>query len=231
MARSHRIPRTGLAAALLLSSVWGAAPSVTFATFATFAPTAHAQTQPAPRAQAAPLLSPPIVLSSPLGTPPAGAVSAAAGSPAAAASPGIAGVLGGSGAGVHSPNSPFAPLPPRTDVVPWSVLTDISTRTVNRRLLPNFKDAQTALNGQTQRIQGFMVPLEPGERQRHFLLTSVPLTCSFCTPGGPESMVEVRTRTPVRYVMEPVVVEGRFSVLPDDPFGLYYRLSEAVGVK
>lgn len=192
-------------------------------------PAVHAQSASQPPVQ----LSPPIVLSSPLGVPPAGAGKPSDGSSPFGAPPSanVPGAFGGSGAGIHSPNSPFAPLPQRSDVVPWSVLTDISTRTVNRRLLPNFKDAQIALNGQTQRIQGFMVPLEPGERQRHFLLTSVPMTCSFCTPGGPESMVEVRTKTPVRYVMEPVVVEGRFAVLPDDPYGLYYRLSEAVGVK
>jgi hypothetical protein len=76
-----------------------------------------------------------------------------------------------------------------------------------------------------------MMPLEPGERQRHFLLSSVPLSCSFCVPGGPESMVEVKTRTPVKYSLEPVVVEGKFAVLADDPYGLYYRITEAVAVK
>jgi len=50
-------------------------------------------------------------------------------------------------------------------------------------------------------------------------------------PGGPESMVEVKTRTPVRYSMEPVVVEGRLLVLADDPYGLYYRMTDAVPVK
>ena len=76
-----------------------------------------------------------------------------------------------------------------------------------------------------------MMPLEPGEKQKHFLLSSVPMTCSFCTPGGPESMVKVKTKTPVKYSMEPVVVEGRFAVLNDDPYGLYYRVTDAVGVK
>jgi hypothetical protein len=76
-----------------------------------------------------------------------------------------------------------------------------------------------------------MMPLEPGEKQSHFLLSSVPMTCSFCVPGGPESMVEVKTRTPVRYSMEPVVVEGRLLVLADDPYGLYYRMTDAVPVK
>ena len=152
------------------------------------------------------------VLSSPLGTPPAGTSS-------------------GSGAGTHGAGSSFAPLQARNDVIPWSVLTDVKTRTEKNRILPVFNTSQTALNQKTQRIQGFMMPLEPGTSQRHFLLSSVPLTCSFCTVGGPESMVEVRTKTPVKYGMEPVVVEGKFTVLNDDSYGLYYRMTDATSVK
>ena len=137
----------------------------------------------------------------------------------------------GSGAGVHGANSPFAPLEPRADVVPWSVLTDVKTKTVKNRILPVFGPGQLALHQKSQRIQGFMMPLDPGEKQRHFLISSVPLTCAFCLPGGPESMVEVTTKTPVRYSMEPVVVEGKFAVLADDPYGMYYRMTEAVAVK
>lgn len=137
----------------------------------------------------------------------------------------------GSGPGVHSANSPFAPLPQRTDVLPWTVLTDVKTKPVKNRLLPNFPPDVQALNDKTQRIQGFMMPLDPGEKQTHFLLTSVPLTCSFCTPGGPESMVEVKTQTPVKYTLEPVVVEGKLAVLADDPYGLYYRIVNGAAVK
>ncbi len=152
-------------------------------------------------------------LSSPIGTPPVGAAPA------------------GSGAGVHGAGSPFAPLESRADVIPWSVLTDVKTKTEKNRVLPVFSVSQTSLHQKTQRIQGFMMPLEPGTSQRHFLLSSVPLTCSFCSAGGPESMVEVRTKTPVKYGMEPVVVEGKFSVLNDDSYGLYYRMTDATSVK
>jgi hypothetical protein len=137
----------------------------------------------------------------------------------------------GTGPGVHSPNSPFPPLPERSDVVAWSVLSGVKTRAQNNRLLPAFEKPQLALHEKTQRIQGFMMPLEPGEKHSHFLLSSVPLTCAFCVPGGPESMVEVKTRTPVKYTLDPVTVEGRFAVLSDDPYGLYYRVTDAVGVK
>ncbi|MFM2049981.1 MAG: hypothetical protein RL682_472 [Pseudomonadota bacterium] len=146
-------------------------------------------------------------------------------------SPVVGGVPAGTGAGVHSPNSPFAPLQDRADVLPWSVLTSVKTKAVNNRLRPVFPSDVQALNSKSQRIQGFMMPLEPGEKQKHFLLSSVPLTCSFCTPGGPESMVEVKTKTPVKYSLEAVVVEGQFAVLQDDPYGLYYRVTDAVPVK
>ncbi len=169
---------------------------------------------------------PAVQLSSPI-APGSGSSKAASGTSTSSA----LGVPQGQGAGVHSPNSPFAPLPKRDDVVPWSVLTAISTKTVKNKILPVFAAPQLALNQKTQKLQGFMMPLEPGERQRHFLLTSVPLTCGFCLPGGPESMVEVRTKTPVKYSMEPVVVEGKFQVLNDDQYGLYYRITDAVAVK
>ena len=150
--------------------------------------------------------------------------------PGTSAAPGV-NLPAGQGAGVHGANSPFAPLSERNDVVPWSVLTSVKTKNEKNRILPVFTRDQTALGDKIQRIQGFMMPLEPGEKQKHFLLSSVPLTCSFCTAGGPESMVEVKTKTPVKYSLEPVVVEGRFAVLNDDPYGLYYRVTDAVGVK
>jgi len=143
----------------------------------------------------------------------------------------IAGLPAGTGPGVHSPNSPFAPLVQREDVLPWSVLTAVKTRVVNKRLLPSYPADVQALSDKPQRVQGFMMPLEPGQKQTHFLLTSVPLTCAFCLPGGPESMVEVYTKSALKYTMEPVVVEGKFAVLADDPYGLYYRIKDGVAVK
>ena len=137
----------------------------------------------------------------------------------------------GQGAGVHSPLSPFAPLKPRSDVVAWSVLTDVKTVVQNKRIVPVYTPAVLALNQQKVRLQGFMMPLDPGQEQRRFLLTSVPLTCSFCTPGGAESMVEVRTREPVKYTTNALVMQGRLHVLAQDPTGLFYRMSDAIAVR
>ena len=132
---------------------------------------------------------------------------------------------------MHGANSPFAPIQERNDVLPWSMLSEVKTRAEKNKLLPVFTPPIQALNQKTQRVQGFMMPLEPGDKQKHFLLSSVPLTCGFCVPGGPESMVEVKTKTPVKYSMEVVIVEGKFNVLSDDPYGLYDRITDAVSVK
>ncbi len=141
------------------------------------------------------------------------------------------GVPMGSGAGVHSPDSPIAPLKERADVLAWSFLTNVKTKVEKNRVLPVFPPAILALDGKSQRVQGFMMPLEPGERQTHFLLSSVPLSCGFCLPGGPESMIEVKSKTPIKYGLEPLVVQGRLAVLHDDQYGLYYRITDAVAVK
>ena len=72
----------------------------------------------------------------------------------------------GTGPGVHGPNGPCAPLPARADVVAWSVLTDVKTRVEKNRVLPVFAPVQLALNQKTQRVQGFMIPLDVGDKQK-----------------------------------------------------------------
>ena len=88
-----------------------------------------------------------------------------------------------------------------------------------------------ALDRKETRVQGFMIPLDVGDRQKRFLLTAVPTHCSFCLPAGPDALVEVVAKTPVKYTFEPIVVAGRFSVLKDDSTGLLYRLSDATQVE
>ena len=123
----------------------------------------------------------------------------------------------GSGPGYHDPRSAFKPLEERDGIVSWRVLSAVTTKPVNNRVVPTFPPAVQALNQQKVKVQGFMMPLEPGEKQRHFLLSAVPTTCGFCLPAGPEGLIEVRTRNPVKYGVEAVVVEGRMVVFEQRP--------------
>lgn len=133
----------------------------------------------------------------------------------------------GQGPGFHDPRSAFKPLQEREGVVSWPLLASVTTKLENKRLVPSFPAGVQQLDKQKIKIQGFMMPLEPGDKQRHFLLSSVPTSCNFCTAAGPEGLVEVRSKTPVRYTLEPVLVEGTLAVLANDPYGLFYRVVDA----
>ncbi len=130
------------------------------------------------------------------------------------------------------PPSPYAakPLPELKGVVSWKTLADVKTLKQKDRFIPDFGKSVSALDRKEVKLQGFMMPLEMGERQKRFLLVALPPSCAFCMPGGPEQVVEVRAKTPVKYGFEPIVVSGRLALLRNDEMGLYYRLTDAAPV-
>ena len=125
----------------------------------------------------------------------------------------------------------FKPLQDRNDVLSWKVLSQVELVRQKDRYVPQFAAAVTALDNKEVKVQGFMMPLQMGDKQSHFVLTAMPQTCAFCLPGGPESMVEVKSKAPVKYTFEPVTLTGKLAVLKDDPTGVFYRLTDAVPAK
>jgi uncharacterized protein len=125
----------------------------------------------------------------------------------------------------------FKPLPERGDVVSWKVLSQVELIKQKDRYVPQFAAAVAALDQKEVKVQGFMMPLQIGDKQQHFVLTAMPQSCAFCLPGGPESMVEVKSKTPVKYTFDAVVLTGKLAVLKDDPTGVFYRLTDAVPTK
>jgi hypothetical protein len=122
-------------------------------------------------------------------------------------------------------------LPDRKDVVSWKLLAQVELVKVKDRFQPQFSAGVAALDAKEIKVQGFMMPLEMGDKQSHFILAATPVDCAFCMPGGPESLVEVKTKQPLAYGMTPVVLSGKLAVLKDDPTGVFYRLTDAVPVK
>jgi len=125
-------------------------------------------------------------------------------------------------------------LPEVKGVVSWKVLGQVKTAQVGQRFVPEFAAEIRKLDQQDVKLQGYMMPITAGEKHDHFLLTMRPADCPFCLSVGPEYIVEVKAKTSIKHSYEPVVLAGRLSVLRDDPYGLYYRLTEAqlaTGVK
>jgi len=118
-------------------------------------------------------------------------------------------------------------LPELKGVVSWRLLGQVKSAQAGTKVVPEFAPEIRKLDKQDVRLQGYMLPIVAGETHDHFLLTMRPPHCPFCMSLGPEYIVEVKSRAPIRHTYEPVVVAGRLNVLRDDPFGLYYRLTEA----
>lgn len=125
----------------------------------------------------------------------------------------------------------FKPLPERKDVLSWKTLSQVELVKQKDRYVPQFAKDVSALDQKEVKVQGFMMPLQVGDKQSHFVLSAMPQTCAFCMPGGPESMVEVKSKTPVKYTFDAMVLSGKLTVLKDDPTGIFYRLTDAVPVK
>ena len=123
--------------------------------------------------------------------------------------------------------SRFKPLPDRKDVVSWKLLAQVELVKMKDKYVPQFSSSVAALDKKEVKVQGFMMPLEMGDKQTHFILSAMPQSCAFCMPGGPEQLVEVRTKKPVKYTFDPVVLTGKLAVLKDDPTGVFYRLTDA----
>ena len=125
----------------------------------------------------------------------------------------------------------FKPLSERKDIVSWRLLAQVELVKLKDRYVAQFASGVAALDAKEVKIQGFMMPLEMGDKQSHFILSAMPQSCAFCMPGGPESLVEVKTKKPVVFGFEPIVLTGRLAVLKDDPNGVFYRLTDAVPAK
>ena len=118
-------------------------------------------------------------------------------------------------------------LPEVQGVVSWKTLAQVEPVKQGNKMVPQFSRDIMGLDKKDVRVQGFIIPLDMGDKQKHFLLSAVPPHCPFCMPAGPDAIVEVLAKKPLAYGFEPIVVAGKFSVLKDDPAGVLYRMTDA----
>ncbi len=68
-----------------------------------------------------------------------------------------------------------------------------------------FSDRILGLDTKNVRVQGYILPLDLGDQQRHFLLSAVPPHCPFCLPAGPGAIMEVKAKDRIDYSPDPVI--------------------------
>lgn len=118
-------------------------------------------------------------------------------------------------------------LPERDGVVSWKTLAQVESVKKDGKIVPEFSRDILALDRKDVKVQGFMIPLDTGEKQKRFLISAVPPHCSFCLPAGPDAVIEVEAKTPVNYTFDPIVMTGKFAVVKGDLSGVLYRLTDA----
>lgn len=113
--------------------------------------------------------------------------------------------------------------------VSWAVLE--STKEVTRTgkdgyiySKPAFAPAVQALKGKTVKVSGYMMPLQNGASQTHFVLLAYPPDCPFHLNPAPTQFIEVKTAKPVAVSSGVVVIEGALQLLGEDEGGVFYRI-------
>ena len=122
-------------------------------------------------------------------------------------------------------------LPERVGVVSWKTLAQVQPMKQGGKIVPEFSKDILALDRKDVTVQGFMIPLGIGEKQKRFLVAAVPPSCEFCMPAGPDAIIEVEAKTSVNYTFDPIVVTGKFAIVKGDASGILYRMTDAAKVE
>lgn len=93
-------------------------------------------------------------------------------------------------------------------------------------LLPQFSPAVLALEGKEITISGHVIPLEIGEN--YFVLSAYTFdACYFCGKAGPETVMEIYTKKPLKLTTTQVKLKGKLKLNKTDINHLFYMLKEA----
>jgi hypothetical protein len=71
----------------------------------------------------------------------------------------------------------------KSAVVSWETLAQVSVTRQKDRYVPEFSKQILALDKREVKLKGFMMPLEPGLAQTHFLLSAQPPDCAVLHAG------------------------------------------------
>jgi hypothetical protein len=118
-------------------------------------------------------------------------------------------------------------LADRPGVVSWATLAKVESVVDHGKVVSRFDASISELDRTRVLVRGFMLPMDLGDMQHHFLVSAVPPHCPFCLPAGPDAVMEVKAKSPVGFSLEPVLLRGKFVVVKDDSYGLLYQLVDA----
>lgn len=124
----------------------------------------------------------------------------------------------------------------QTDNV-WKSLSKITYRKEYDELMgfkidkPVFSDAIKSMEGKTITVKGYIIPVEGYKSHKEFIFSAFPYSmCFFCGGAGPETVMEVSAKEPVKYTTEQIILTGTLRLNSDDINRLMFKIEHAVRV-
>ena len=93
---------------------------------------------------------------------------------------------------------------------------------------PEFKEKAKNLNEKEILIQGYMFPLEQGEKQKSFLLSPFPLSCPYHPHVSSNLTIEVHAKDPILFTYDAVNIKGKLELVEEDNlYNIFFRLKNS----
>lgn len=116
-------------------------------------------------------------------------------------------------------------------VLDWNIMNDVKlNECFNEEIgeyfwCPEFGSIMRGLQGKTVALQGYVLPLDGG----YFVLSMNPMaSCYFCGGGGPQSMVDLKFKSPRAFKMDAhLMFKGKLRLNKDNIEELFYILDDA----
>ena len=98
--------------------------------------------------------------------------------------------------------------------------------------VPIFSNEIQKLEGKEVTIKGFIIPVEGYKSHKDFIFSAYPYSmCFFCGGAGPETVMEVKAKSPVAFTADPISIKGTLHLNSTDINRLMYSLSNVEVVK
>ena len=115
----------------------------------------------------------------------------------------------------------------------WKTLSKITYRKQFDELMgfkidvPVFSEDVKALEGKEIVVKGYIIPTGGYKSHKEFVFSAFPYNmCFFCGGAGPETVMEVEAKKPIKFTAEAVSIRGVLELNDDDINRLIYILKE-----
>lgn len=96
---------------------------------------------------------------------------------------------------------------------------------------PVFSEAIKSLEGKTITVKGYIIPTDGYKSHKEFVYSAFPYSqCFFCGGAGPETVMEVEAKEPIKFTAESIVLKGKLHLNDSDINRLMFKITDAVQV-